>query len=150
MNEKTPAPVGAAVALDTPCVESTGPRNGSGYANEWHRFGPGDAESLAHRTAYRLAGGVIPDGMTIDHLCRNKVCVNVFHMEVVTRGENSRRAGGVEAAAAKRRAQTHCKRGHEFTPENTHTDGRGRRACKACRRATSSTWWRRKMEARNG
>ena len=72
MSEKTPAPVGAAVALDTPCVESTGPRNGSGYANEWHRFGPGDAESLAHRTAYRLAGGVIPDGMTIDHLCRNK------------------------------------------------------------------------------
>jgi hypothetical protein len=48
--------------------------------------------ALAHRVAYEALVGPIPDGMTIDHLCRNKRCLNPAHMELVTRGENTRRA----------------------------------------------------------
>lgn len=80
----------------------------------------------AHRWAYENAVGPIPEGLTIDHLCRNTRCVNPEHMEPVTASENVKRA---------RRAQTHCKRGHEFTPENTHRTmeaGYPKRTCRAC------------------
>jgi hypothetical protein len=46
---------------------------------------------LAHRVAYRLTVGEIPDGLTVDHLCRNRMCVNPDHMELVTLAENGRR-----------------------------------------------------------
>jgi hypothetical protein len=78
--------------------------------------------ALAHRAAYELANGTIPDGLEIDHLCRNRACVNPSHLEPVTHVENVRRA-----------MKTHCLRGHGFTAENTLMD-RGRRVCRACRR----------------
>lgn len=66
---------------------------------------------LAHRYAYEIANGPIPKGLTIDHLCRNRGCVNPEHMEPVTIGENVLRSplfiGHVK------RARTHCPRGHE-------------------------------------
>ena len=80
----------------------------------------------AHRFAYELAREPIPAGLQIDHLCRVRECVNPAHMEVVTSAENTRRMGA---------AITHCKRGHEFTAENTYRVPRsGRRSCVACRR----------------
>lgn len=85
----------------------------------------------AHRVAYEFAVGPIPDGLTIDHLCRNKPCVNPAHLEPVTWRENLHRAGRMGD-------ETHCLNGHEFTPENTRIrhgrDGRTSRRCRVCTR----------------
>lgn len=92
---------------------------------------------LVHRAVWTQLRGPIPAEMTIDHLCRNRACVNVDHMEVVTRGENSIRGGGLERTWSNRRAKTHCKHGHEYTPENTYVMKSGGRACRACQRRSS-------------
>jgi len=86
----------------------------------WH-----GRNGYAHRFAYELVHGPIPTGLTIDHLCRNTLCVNHQHLEAVTIGENVRR--GIH------NRKTHCLRGHSFTAENTRLRNNGRR-CKACER----------------
>lgn len=82
----------------------------------------------AHRFAYITEVGAIPPGLVIDHLCRNPSCVNPKHLEPVTQRVNSLRGIGFAAVNA---AKTHCKRGHEFTPENTRPLKNGR-ACRTC------------------
>lgn len=84
----------------------------------------------AHRVAYRWANGPVPDGFVLDHLCRMPSCVNPAHLEPVTNQENIKR--GVQSAL--RPPQTHCKRGHEFTPENTLVH-KNKRGCRTCARA---------------
>lgn len=86
----------------------------------------------AHRVSYQLLKGPIPEGMSLDHLCRVPGCVNPDHLEVVTGATNTLR--GISSPAINAR-KTHCHRGHEFTPENTYLE-RGARRCKACRRLT--------------
>jgi hypothetical protein len=99
-----------------------------------------DGAILAHRAAYLDRAGPIPDGLTVDHLCRNPPCCNPAHMELVTLAENSRRQ-----AAARPPAAT-CRRGHPFTPESTgHT--RTQRYCLVCRTATATT--RRRVSPRS-
>lgn len=66
--------------------------NGSRYTNGYGSFYFNGGPKPAHRVAYTLLRGPIPDGMTIDHLCRTPLCVNPSHMEIVTRAENARRA----------------------------------------------------------
>jgi hypothetical protein len=73
----------------------------------------------AHRAAYELSGKQIPEGLHIDHLCRNRACINPAHLEPVTQAENNRRAGA---------ARTHCPYGHLLPPHGTK-----RRACKTCK-----------------
>ncbi|KKM92270.1 hypothetical protein LCGC14_1220230 [marine sediment metagenome] len=87
----------------------------------------------AHRVAYKLHRGEIPAGLELDHLCRTRSCVNPFHLDPVTHAENVARGEGGR--------RTHCKRGHEFTPENTHQEKYGSQRCRACRR---ENYWRRK------
>lgn len=84
----------------------------------------------AHLVAWELVRGPVPDGLCIDHLCRNTRCVNPDHMEPVTNAENIRR-GLI-------RRPTHCPQGHEYTDENTVYMSKGKghkpyRACKICR-----------------
>lgn len=85
----------------------------------------------AHRIAYELAVGPIPLGKQIDHLCRNRRCVNPAHLEAVTQRQNLLRGLGSSALNARK---TRCKRGHPFDDENTYMDRAGRRQCRACRR----------------
>ena len=82
----------------------------------------------AHRFAYAQEHGPIPDGLELDHLCRNRACVNPVHLEAIARRENILRGEGASALHAR---QTHCRRGHEFTPENTFSH-HGGRECRAC------------------
>lgn len=97
------------------------------------RFNPTRQASIAaHRYAYESLVGPIPEGMTLDHLCRNPPCVNPDHTEPVTNRVNVLRGFGITAQQAR---QTHCKRGHEFTPGNTYVTKRGIRQCRECSRA---------------
>ena len=81
----------------------------------------------AHRLYYERHVGPIPDGLEMDHLCRNRACVNPDHLEPVTRAENNRR---------KAVAQTHCKNGHPLSGDNLLATKR-QRACRACQRERS-------------
>lgn len=93
---------------------------------------------LAHRWSYEHYVGPIPEGLTLDHLCRHPSCVNPEHLEPVTMRENVLRGNGV---CAKQARQTHCKRGHEFDSANTHVRLRGTsliRVCRACDRLRGS------------
>lgn len=80
-----------------------------------------------HRVSYELHNGPIPEGLHLDHLCGNRLCANPEHLEAVTQAENNRRAAAVRVAN-----QTKCKRGHEFTEENTMRQHGGQRLCRTC------------------
>lgn len=98
----------------------------------------------SHRVAYELLVGPVPDGMDVDHVChsedltcqggatcRHRLCFNPDHLEPVTRRENAHRGRGLHG-------QTHCKYGHELTPENTYAIMEGRwvrRRCRICESA---------------
>jgi hypothetical protein len=93
-------------------------------------------QELAHRVAYRLFTGPIPEGLELDHLCRVRCCVNPAHLEAVTRKINIRRGNTGKTAAQRQLAKTHCKAGHPYSEENTirkpGREGRGRRLCRIC------------------
>lgn len=87
-------------------------------------------QQMAHRVAYEINVGPIPDGLTIDHLCKTRNCVNPAHMEPVTLAENVRRA---ERHTNGNDLKTECVHGHAFTAANTATHN-GKRKCKTCAR----------------
>lgn len=97
-------------------------------------YGQYRRHDLAHRAVYEALVGSIPEGLHIDHLCRNRWCVRPDHLEPVTQAENNRRSRAGEVNGARQRALTHCKRNHEFTPENTYVGTGGRRVCRTCKR----------------
>lgn len=89
----------------------------------------------AHRLAYELEVGPIPDGLQLDHLCRNTACCNPSHLEPVTPRENYLRGVGFAADNARK---THCKWGHPFEGDNLYSRY-GKRWCQTCRRRNERT-----------
>ena len=103
--------------------------NGCWIWDKPRRDGYGQFFGAAHRWSYEYHIGPIPDGLHIDHLCRNRACVNPWHLEPVPLIENVMRGHGFYAQNARK---THCIRGHEFSPENTYVTPNGRRQCRKC------------------
>ncbi len=117
------------------CWEWTGTLDANGYGI-LGRGRRGAGNIAAHRAAYELLIGPIPEGMHLDHLCRNHPCVSPDHLEVVTPEENKRRGYGIARLHAMR---THCSEGH---PLDGMTGSRGgdrkHRYCKTCARLKSA------------
>jgi len=101
----------------------------------------------AHRVSYEMHVGPIPDGLELDHLCRNRMCVNPDHLEPVTTQENLLRGDTIAACNA---AKTHCPQGHEYAGDNLYIDKRGRRFCRTCARERDRKRYQRKKEAQRG
>jgi hypothetical protein len=120
-------------ALLTPCEPWTGSVDSEGYGRTRGR--------RAHRVVYEREVGQIPEGFTIDHLCRNRRCVNPAHMEPVPNGVNVLRGYGPPAQNARK---THCAHGHPLTGANLYIHPRGARVCRTCRRSSQMGWLRKR------
>ncbi len=110
---------------DSGCWEWNGYRDPNGYG----RVNVDRRAVLVHRVGYEAVKGPIPQGLELDHLCRNPACWNVSHLEAVTHAENMARAPVIQ----ERKARTHCPAGHAYGDANTVVR-RGRRSCRQCER----------------
>lgn len=124
----------ATISDKASCWEWTSAHDGQGG---YGRFWMDGTSRPAHRVAYELAVGPIPDGMQLDHLCRNRRCVNPSHLEPVTARENRRRAVAAMTPVSE------CPQGHPYDLTNTYVTPQGRRDCRACRRARNLTYYHR-------
>lgn len=126
------------------CWEWIGKRFPNGYGQITWRFNGQPKCLLAHRLAYTLMVGPIPDGLVLDHLCRVKWCVNPDHLEPVAQRTNVMRGLAPFVNGQLRREVTHCKRGHPI--DGLH--GNGKRYCKTCALEAHRKWDRARAHIR--
>jgi hypothetical protein len=119
----------AKLIKDGACFVFTGAKQSRGYGSIGIN---GKKTALVHRVIYEHYIGPIPDGLTIDHLCRNRLCCNPEHLEAVSNKTNILRG---EGPTAKNRRKTHCKRGHLLAGDNLVKRALmvGKRDCRECR-----------------
>lgn len=128
------------VKLDDGCWMWQGALSTKGYAS--FSISKDKGGQVGHRWIYEQMIGPIPDGLTLDHLCRRKACVNPMHLEPVTALENTARAKAARAT---------CRQGHPYDdPTNIIVTGPGRRRCRACYlRYAREGYARRKLAAQD-
>jgi hypothetical protein len=123
------------------CWEWRGSRRETGYGQFGMHVNGRWTMRRAHRVAYELTHGPVPDGLVVAHRCDNRACVRPSHLVAVTQSANIRDMFSKGRDDNRRRRKTVCKNGHAFDAENTGiaNDGRGqpRRYCKACHRTRS-------------
>jgi hypothetical protein len=132
------------IARETPggCWEWDRPRK-DGYG----QFAAGNnrVSVPAHRWSYEFLVGPVPDGLDLDHLCRNRRCVNPDHLDPVPNAENILRGTSPSASNARK---TECEHGHALDTGNTYITPDGRRQCRACRSAASTKYQMRRARQR--
>jgi len=132
--EKLPDTFRAKVEFTDYCWNWIGPTPRAGYGFYQSRtYRPPRTTFYAHRVSYEIFKGPIPEGLTIDHLCRNRRCVNPAHLEAVTIRENILRGIGITANNARK---SKCAQGHDLSGNNLSYYGTERR-CKECHRKVS-------------
>lgn len=113
------------VETDAGCWVFTGALNAAGYG----AIGDRGKVLRTHRVMYEHMVAEIPEGLQLDHLCRNRACCNPYHMEPVTNYVNWMRG---EHRVVKVLRDGVCQRGHEMTPANTYRRKSGGVLCRAC------------------
>ena len=126
---------------DTGCWEWTGWIENNGYG----RVSINSKNALVHKVVYEALVGEIPEGLTLDHLCKVRHCVNPDHLEVVTLQENVLRGSSPVAINAKK---TKCDTGHDLSTSNVYMTPNGRRQCRECQNRRSRAWYRKNKLAR--
>jgi hypothetical protein len=110
--------------LPTGCWIWPGAKTGDGYGNVGWQCG----RVKVHSLVYEHFVGPVPDGLELDHLCRNRDCANFEHLEAVTHQVNCQRG------LNRQREKTHCPRGHVYSGYNLSIKKTGSRRCKNCER----------------
>jgi HNH endonuclease len=123
---------------EVPCDPWPRALNSNGYGTVTL---PGGRNTTAQRWTWEQHYGPIPEGFEVDHLCENRACVEITHLQLLTHRENTLKGSSPSAKAAR---ATHCAQGHEFTDENTRwnhrTSGKTQRVCRICAAAASRAW----------
>lgn len=130
-------------ASDAECWAWTGRTIRTGYGLFLWTANGKRTGTTAHRYAFQLMHGALPKDVDLDHLCRNRACVNPAHLDPVSHTENVRRG----RSGAFNREKTHCVRGHAYSPENTRRNSKGGRVCRKCSAIHTVNWKRRKRGA---
>ena len=118
------------ISEDSDCLFFTGAINKGGYGI----ISRNKRARLAHRVLYELSNGKIPDGLVLDHLCRNRNCVNPNHLRVVTLYQNS--TENSVSGPAINKVKTHCIRVHKFGIQSPSYQAKGKRRCMECHKET--------------
>lgn len=117
----------------TNCIYPTNKTRSNGYGFMY--YSPKRKSIKAHRAAWMLTNGPVPKGMVLDHICRNRACINLKHLRVVTQREN------IMAGLHNIDNRSHCNQGHPFIKENIMVRKNGRRECAECNRERSRRNW---------
>lgn len=119
------------------CQEWTGAK----YSNGYGKVTAQGRVVLVHRLSYELNVGPIPEGLVIDHLCRNRACIEPSHLEAVPQRTNLLRGEGPSAVNAQK---TQCPKGHAYDAINTRVSPSGKRVCRLCHRINQRNYLSRK------
>lgn len=132
------------VRLEGECWIWTGAKDPEGYGRV--NFNGHANSELAHRVAYREFVGPIPEGLELDHLCRNPSCINPKHLEPVTKSINAKRGLTGKHLRDNRygRSKSHCPHGHPYDLLNTYFDSKGHRFCRTCHREREKARYQRR------